>query len=112
MTRGSSLWPWLLQRISGLFLSAGVIIHFWMLHGGIGPPVYDQVAARLISPSWVSFYILLLVALLYHGLNGVWAVFLDFNTTSSVKSVFKTTLYFIGFCTFAAGVLVLAGFNP
>ncbi len=112
MTRGSSLWPWLLQRISGLFLSAGVIIHFWALHNGGAPPTYDQVAARLISPSWISFYLLLLAALIYHGLNGAWAVFLDFNTTSTVKSTFKATLYLIGICTFAAGVLVLTNFTP
>ncbi|MFQ5957476.1 MAG: hypothetical protein ACE5KK_06870 [Candidatus Brocadiales bacterium] len=112
MTRGSSLWPWLLQRISGLFLSAGVIIHFWMLHNGSGPPAYDQVVARLISPCWVSFYILLLAALLYHGLNGAWAVFLDFNTSSSAKSAFKATLYLIGVSTLFAGALVLVGFKP
>lgn len=112
MTFGSSLWPWLLQRISGLFLSAGVVIHFWMLHKGGSPPVYEQVVARLISPCWVSFYILLLVALLYHGLNGAWAVFLDFNTSSSAKCVFKAVLYLIGICTFTAGVVVLLGFTP
>ncbi|MFQ5862469.1 MAG: hypothetical protein ACE5IC_05040 [Candidatus Brocadiales bacterium] len=112
MIKGSSLWPWLLQRISGLFLSAGVIIHFWMLHNGSSPPAYDQVVARLISPCWVSFYILLLAALLYHGLNGAWAILLDFNTTSSVKSASKVTLYLIGACTFVAGVLVMVGFKP
>jgi succinate dehydrogenase hydrophobic anchor subunit len=112
MTCGSSLWPWLLQRISGLFLSAGVIIHFWMLHKGGGPPVYEQVVARLISPCWVSFYFLLLAALLYHGLNGAWAIFLDFNTSPSAKYIFKVTLYLIGFCTFTAGVIVLTGFTP
>lgn len=112
MTGGSSLWPWLLQRISGLFLSAGVIVHFWMLHNGSGPPVYDEVVARLLSPFWVSFYILLLAALLYHGLNGTWAVFLDFNTSSSARSTFKAMLYLIGACTFTAGVVVLTGFTP
>ncbi len=112
MTRGSSLWPWLLQRVTGLFLSAGVIVHFWMLHGGGGPPVYDQVAARIISPCWASFYTLLLAALIYHGLNGAWAIFLDFNTTSPAKSTFKGTLYAIGVFTFTAGVVVLVGFIP
>lgn len=112
MTNGSSLWPWLLQRVSGLLLSAGVIVHFWTLHDGGGPPVYAEVAARLVSPCWVSFYILLLAALLYHGLNGLWAVFLDFDTSHSSKSVFKTTLYVIGAFAFFTGATVLTGFSP
>ncbi len=112
MTGGSSLWPWLLQRISGLFLSAGVIVHFCMLHNGTGPPVYDQVAARLSSPCWMTFYIALLATLLYHGLNGAWAVFLDFNTSSSTKTIFKVTLYVVGCYAFMTGLDVLVYFAP
>ncbi len=112
MTGGSSLWPWLFQRVTGLFLSAGVIVHFLTLHNGSGPPVYDQVAARIISPCWTSFYILLLAALVYHGLNGVWSIFLDFNTSPSAKTTFKISLYLIGAFVVAAGAVVLVGFNP
>ena len=112
MTGSSSLWPWLLQRVTGLFLSAGVIVHFVTLHNGSGPPVYDQVVARIVSPCWTSFYVLLLAALVYHGLNGVWAIFLDFNTASSTKSTFKVALYLTGVLVVAAGVVVLVGFNP
>lgn len=112
MGGGSSLWPWLLQRISGIFLSVGAIVHFWMLHDGSGPPIYDEVVTRLASPFWVTFYIMLLMVLLYHGLNGAWAVFLDFDTSSYFKSVVKVALYLIGVFTLTAGVVVLTGFTP
>ncbi|HHT9117007.1 MAG TPA: hypothetical protein ACFYD1_00105 [Candidatus Hypogeohydataceae bacterium YC38] len=111
MTRESSLWPWLLQRLSGIFLSLGVLIHFWMLHSRGGPPTYNEMVTRLGSPGWISFYLFLLAVLIYHGLNGFWAIFLDFDTSTSSKAVFKLVLYIIGLGTFATGALIL-GWKP
>lgn len=111
MIKGSSFWPWLLQRLSGLLLSAGVIIHFWMLHSS-GTPTYDLVVARMSSSYWLSFYLFLLVLLIYHGFNGVWGVFLDFNTSPLSKTIFKSALYIIGMATFVAGVIVLGTLKP
>ncbi|HHT9119970.1 MAG TPA: hypothetical protein ACFYD3_05440 [Candidatus Hypogeohydataceae bacterium YC41] len=107
----TGLWPWLLQRLSGLFLSAGVLIHFLTLHGS-GPPSYADVAYRLTSTGWVSFYSILLAALIYHGFNGLWAVSLDFNTSDTFKKGFKLSLYLIGICTFLVGLTILNSFKP
>ncbi len=107
----TGLWSWLLQRLSGLFLSAGVLIHFLMLHGS-GPPSYAEVSSRLSSTGWVSFYSLLLAALIYHGFNGLWAISMDFNTSDPFKKGFKLMLYLTGIGTFLIGLMILCSFKP
>ncbi|MFN3466471.1 MAG: hypothetical protein ACK4WF_02060 [Candidatus Brocadiales bacterium] len=111
MNTRTGLWPWLLQRFSGLFLAAGMLIHFLTLHGN-GPPSYAEVASRLTSPGWVSFYSVLLATLIYHGLNGLWAISLDFNTSSPFKKGIKLALYLIGMGTFLVGLTILSSFKP
>lgn len=112
MNTRTGLWPWLLQRLSGLFLSAGVLIHFLTLHGSSGPTSYAEVVSRLTSPGWVSFYSVLLATLIYHGLNGLWAISLDFNTPSPFRKGFKLTLYLVGMGTFLVGLMILNSFKP
>lgn len=111
MNTRTGLWPWLLQRLSGLFLSAAVMFHFLTLHGS-SPPSYTEVASRLTSTGWVSFYSALLAALIYHGFNGLWAISLDFNTSIPFKKGFKLALYIIGIGTFLVGLIVLYSFQP
>ncbi len=107
----SGLWPWLLQRLSGIFLSGGVLYHFLTLHGS-GPPSYEEVAARLSSTGWIWFYSLLLATLIYHGFNGLWAIILDFNVPDSFKQGLKGGLYLLGISTFIAGMIILFSFKP
>lgn len=111
MNTQTGLWPWLLQRLSGLFLAAGVLIHFLVLHSK-GPPSYPEVAERLASTGWVSFYSVLLAAIIYHGFNGLWAIALDFNTSHSFKRGLKLSLYLVGISTFLIGLILLYSFRP
>ncbi|MFQ6618847.1 MAG: succinate dehydrogenase, hydrophobic membrane anchor protein, partial [Fidelibacterota bacterium] len=76
----AGLWPWLFQRITAIFLVIGLVVHFYVLHFVIeGDITFEKVASRLSSPWWITFDLLLLAAVIYHGLNGVWGIILDYN---------------------------------
>jgi len=104
-------WPWVLQRLTGLILVVGLAVHFWVLHFAIERPVtFDKVLERLRYPGWVLFDLLLLVAAIYHGLNGLWAIILDYAPNDLSKRVVGLVLWIVGIVTLLIGVHVLAGF--
>jgi succinate dehydrogenase / fumarate reductase cytochrome b subunit len=73
------MWSWLLHRISGLAILVFLFIHIVDISViGFGPTTYntsvvlfDQVIVRLLSLS-------LIVAVLYHSLNGLRIMAIDF----------------------------------
>ncbi len=100
---------WFLQRITAIFLAGGLIAHFWIVHYLIskGSQNIAEVINRLTSTGWLIFYLCFLAALVYHGLNGIWAIFIDFNPGKGLKKAFYVLLYSIGIFTFSAGTVVL-----
>lgn len=103
---------WFLQRISALFLVVGMFVHFWVLHYFIEKPVtFDKVVERLTSPGWVIFDTLLLIAVIYHGLNGVWNVLTDYNPSPGLRRIYGWGLFLIGLATFIWGVITLIPFT-
>lgn len=104
---------WFLQRVTGLILAIGVIIHFLMFHyfGYKMGLTYYEARERLISPGWITFYSVLLGMVLYHGMNGLWGIFLDYNLKEKPKKIVKLLLYFSGFILFIVGVFILIRFN-
>jgi succinate dehydrogenase cytochrome b556 subunit len=72
---------WVLQRISGAALLFIVAIHIWSLHYAHPdkPPDYGTEVARLKTIGYIVFDISLLVLALYHGLNGVRNIVLDYT---------------------------------
>ena len=102
---------WLFQRITAVFLFVGMIVHFWVLHFGIERPLtFDKVVDRLATPGWVIFDILLLGTAIYHGINGMWQIYLDVNPGKSSKRVVGWLMVLIGVATFAYGCTILADF--
>lgn len=105
-------WRWFLQRITGLIIAIGMIIHFLILHF-IDPFIRTpQVSLRLKSIGWRSFYIFLLGALLYHALNGIWEIIIDYEPSWSreAKMITSWLLILIGICSFCFGVWIIKGF--
>lgn len=80
--RKSGSLGWFLQRLSALYLVFGLAVHFLAIHFLVERPItFEKVQARLFSPAWIFFDWTLLVVAVFHGLNGVWGVVLDWRLT-------------------------------
>lgn len=97
MQVNKGLWPWLFQRVSAVFLVAGLAVHFLVLHFMIERPVtMAKVAERLQAPGWMAFDALLLLCALYHALNGVYGVLLDFKPSDGLARMGAYALWAVG----------------
>jgi succinate dehydrogenase hydrophobic anchor subunit len=101
-TRGALFW--LLQRFSGLFLAVFLLTHVKVLHwdfnftkAASGMLDFGFVINRLHgSMPWLIFYFLFILSALFHGLNGLWAVVLDFRPSKTIQTTWLAVLWGIG----------------
>ncbi|MBM3739682.1 MAG: hypothetical protein FJW39_28280 [Acidobacteria bacterium] len=75
---------WYLQRITGAALLILLIAHFWVEHFASEPLLhgkltYEAIRARITTPLWQGIDIAFLLVALYHGLNGLRNIVLDFS---------------------------------
>ena len=69
---------WLLHRLSGLALSGYLLLHLYDLRAAQhGARAFDEVMATFQSPFWKVLDLLLLLAVLFHGLNGIRLLLFD-----------------------------------
>ena len=72
------LWAWVLQRVTGLLLGVYLVLHLWVLGFVLaGSEAFDGILARLNSPVFHFFDLLLFAGFLYHGLNGLRVILVD-----------------------------------
>ena len=70
---------WLLQRVSGLVLLAGLIVHFSVLHySGPEEAKFEFVLGRLSNPYWRAFDMVFLISVVFHGFNGLWGIAVEY----------------------------------
>jgi len=76
-------WEWtmagsILHRISGILLSAGMLlVTAWLVALAAGPEAFERVQALLASPVSVALLVAWTLALFYHLLNGIRHLFWD-----------------------------------
>ena len=106
------IWSWILQRVTAVLLVIGMILHFWVLHYTDEKPLtFAVIQQRLQSPFWVVFDSLLLVAVIYHALNGIWSIVLDWNPGKSIRRFLGWFLSAVGVVTFVFGIYILIPFS-
>ena len=106
----AGLWPWLLQRVSALFLILGLGGHFLAVHFFVDKNrmlTFGEIASRMASPGWLIFDGLLLLAGLYHGLNGVNNVLRDHIRSKGARTGIGWLLFLLGAGLAAYGFIVL-----
>ena len=102
---------WLLQRVTAVFIAVLLVAHLWEIHFVSEKKVtFDLVAERLSNPGWVAAELVLLALLLYHALNGVRSIILDFGISHAAERFLYWGLIMAGLSAWALGVLFLAPF--
>mgnify|MGYP002725573414 CR=1 FL=1 len=111
-------WHWVMQRVSALFLAFGLSLHLLVLHygklpGGNVMPAATSTAKRFGGDStflWVVFDTLLLGCALYHALNGVYNMVMDYNPGPGFKKTFAWVLWAVGLAAFGFGFILIGKF--
>jgi succinate dehydrogenase hydrophobic membrane anchor protein len=100
---------WFFQRVTAIFLVLGMAVHILVLPFGGERLSYSLVSGRLSHMGWIVFDLLLLLSCIYHGLNGIWGVILDYNP-KYLKTI-GYTIFTISLIFSILGVAVIGGFR-
>ncbi|HJN86521.1 MAG: succinate dehydrogenase [Dehalococcoidia bacterium] len=116
----SGFWPWFFQRVSGLLLIFFLAVHIWMAHfSGIADVIdgrreelvlFDIVERRLAQGLFVFVDFSLLALVLFHGLNGVRNILLEWRPAAERRRPITAGLWLLGVATFAYGAWALLQF--
>lgn len=91
---------WVLHRITGLGILAFLCIHIWsMSHLGAGQNAFEKAMAIYSTPLFQVGEILLLTTILFHAMNGLRIIWIDFfNGAKRHKMLF--------YCCMALGLVL------
>lgn len=105
-----SLWTWMFQRISGLFLAFFLVTHLNVHHlfhdvTTAGLINFESVRANLASSGfWKVYYFLFVPFVVFHALNGIWAIIADYRMSGTISILIKSLFWII------AAALIITGF--
>lgn len=80
--KATGMWAWLLFRISGLILVFYLGLHIIIIstaHWGTGGETFNAFMELFEQPLFLLLDLALVVAVLYHALNGVRIILMDFG---------------------------------
>ncbi|OGB90476.1 hypothetical protein A2625_00820 [candidate division WOR-1 bacterium RIFCSPHIGHO2_01_FULL_53_15] len=103
---------WLLQRISAVLIFSALGAHIWKVHYvELGQPIlYAGVALRLKDVMTLALDSSILFLGLFHGLNGVRMVALDYDFLKKHDRLISWLLVIVGAAFFILGVRGLWAF--
>ena len=103
------MWPWLSQRVTAVVILVAITVHLVLTHFvAIGQLSYDNIAERLASDAVLFNDVLLLVAVVFHALNGVRMVVLDWGLSGTgARRGFDAFLWVVGVVAVVYGVWAL-----
>ena len=118
--RVEAFWPWFLQRLTAVVLVAFLAVHIWVGHfAGLGRVtsgeqeelvLFDIVKRRLAQGLFIFVDFSLLALALYHGLNGVRGILLEWRVARQRMRLCDGGLTVLGFLAFAFGARALLAF--
>jgi succinate dehydrogenase hydrophobic anchor subunit len=100
------MWPWLGQRATAVLVIITIIVHLVLTHYiGIGKLSFDNIASRLGNAAVFINDVVLLLAVVFHGLNGLRMVVLDYGLRSAgSRKAFGVALWLVGIAAAVYGV--------
>ena len=97
------LFAWILHRLTGLALVGYLVLHIWGLKAITNPEAYNALIASYHAPVFKVGEFLLLGAVIYHALNGLRIVLIDFVGWSPNQKRLFWTLGAVAAVLFAVG---------
>jgi succinate dehydrogenase cytochrome b556 subunit len=103
------VWPWLGQRVTAVLVLVTIAVHLVLTHYiAIGELSFADIGRRLGATAVLVNDVVLLVAVVYHALNGVRMVVLDYGLGSTIaRRGFGVALWIVGVATVGYGVWAL-----
>jgi succinate dehydrogenase hydrophobic anchor subunit len=103
------MWSWLFQRITAVLLIVCLAIHLILTHiFGIGDINYDTIGQRLVHAGLIAVDIILLAAGIYHALNGLRMVLMDYWFGSRKRALaLSIVLWVVGLAAMGYGTWAL-----
>ena len=108
---------WVMQRVTGALLVLLLVMHFWVEHFMEGPVRQGQLSFKVIqeriaNPWMQAVDIAFLFVALYHGLNGLRNIVLDYDKVGPRAARFATAVIILAGIVWAYwGVTAFVG-NP
>ncbi len=100
---------WILHRATGILLGLYLFLHIWVIHHlAQGEEAFNEVMGVVQSPFFHLLEIGLLATVVYHGLNGLRVVFIDYGNLANRSLMRKAVYVVLG----VSAVLVAAGAVP
>lgn len=103
------MWPWLGQRVTAVLVLVTIAVHLILTHYiAIGELSFADIGRRLGVTAVLVNDVVLLVAVVYHALNGVRMVVLDYSLSgAAARRVFGAVLWIVGVVTVGYGIWAL-----
>ena len=103
---------WFLQRLSAFFLLILLLGHFYFLHYyQEGFVTYEKVAARLASPHWKVLDITFLIFAMFHAMNGLWTVVVEYVHDEKRQRIFRAAFLLVGIVFLGVGLFSIGTFT-
>lgn len=97
------MFAWMLHRLSGLALVGYLVVHVWGLRAVTDPDAYNALITGYHAPIFKLGEFLLLGAVIYHALNGLRIVLIDFMGWSPKQQRLFWTLGAVAAILFIVG---------
>ena len=97
------MFAWMLHRLTGLALVGYLVVHIWGLKAITDPAAYNALITSYHAPVFKVGEFLLLGAVVYHALNGLRIVLIDFMGWSPNQRKLFWTLGAVAAVLFAVG---------
>ena len=103
------MWPWLSQRVTAVLVLVTILVHLVLTHMFASIPLtFDDIGDRLTSVAVLINDVVLLLAVLLHGLNGFRMVVLDYWLSSAgARRAFDAVLWIVGVAAAVYGIWAL-----
>jgi len=99
-------WAFLLMRISGVAITAYLILHIYVLNHLLdGPKAFNELMKTVQSPLFKFFELALLGGVLFHALNGLRILWIDFGSAAPNQKTWFWAMVSLGVVIFIIGAI-------
>ncbi len=99
---------WLLQRLTGIVLLAGLLVHFYVMHyTGQDTLTHEAILARLRNPFWKIFDLVFLVSVTLHGFNGLSGIVVEYIKNEPLTKTLKYIILLLALVVTITGIKII-----